>query len=202
MKGIRAIVTYNCNIMCSCCSFKCSPLKRGIMEVKNFVKRVEEAYNEGYRDYITIEGGEPFLYSGTIFKYLKGIHKLKIDKYIVTNGFWGNIDPYIDILQELKEKGVKGIIIEYDYFHSIYIEKSRIAEAIRKCILSGHDVRLRAFFNSLDMKSGEDEITYRYIKELVKEFKGVDVIFEQTANEGEYVMPSRRRKERTILFRE
>lgn len=201
MRGMRMVVTYNCNIMCSCCSYKCSPLKRGMMDLKDFYQEVTDAGEEGYGDYIIIEGGELFLHTGMLFKYLKKISKLCMKKYIVTNGFWGNCDPYLDILRDLKKWGAGGVILEYDYFHSVFIEKNVIKEAIKKCQVNGIPVRLKAFFTSGDISSREDKITYGLVKEFISEFKGLEVIFEEVIKKDEYVMPSRRKScEKAILF--
>lgn len=197
MNGIRAIVTYNCNIMCSNCRFKCAPYKKGIMSVNDFYSKFKGAYDEGYNDYLIIEGGEAFLHTGIIFKYVKKVSSININKSIVTNGFWGRLDPYLDMLQDFKKLGVNEIIIEYDYFHAEFIEKYIIAEAIIKCLKSDLNVSIRSTFLTKDINTEPDRATFELIKELQKEFRKVKFIFEEINPNN----ISRTINEKVILFR-
>jgi MoaA/NifB/PqqE/SkfB family radical SAM enzyme len=199
MKGIRAVVTYNCNIMCSNCKFKCAPYRKGIMGVSDFYRKFKDAYDEGYRDYLLIEGGETFLHTGIIFKYVKKISSININKSIVTNGFWGNIDPYLDMLQDFKKIGVNEIIIEYDYFHSAFIDKQTIMESIRKCMKSDLNVSIRSTFLTKDIKSEEDKATFELVKDFKKEFKKIKFIFDEI---NHYDRSNKSFNEKTILYKQ
>ncbi|TDT58452.1 radical SAM protein [Fonticella tunisiensis] len=206
MKGVRVVVTYNCNIMCSHCKYGCSPLKKGIMSPNEFEERVVDEYNRGFEDYIMIEGGEPFLHSGTVFKYMKKILHLNTKKYIVTNGFWGGLEPYTDILQDFKRNGLSGIVIEYDYFHSLFINMNTIKEAIIRARIADLDVKLKAVFVTGNIKDKSDIKTFEYIKKLKNEFNGIEIVFDEAhgRDREEYILPSRRNiieKERVVLYK-
>lgn len=166
MKGIVAVVTYNCNIMCSNCSYGCGPHRKGIMSPGCFKQRIDEAYGQGYGDYIEIAGGEPFLHTGIIFKYLKKIKHIETKKLIVTNGFWGRLDYYLDILSELKESGISEIILEYDSFHSVFINEETILEAIRMLHICGIEVRIRAGFETSSLRTAYDLKTLELIRSI------------------------------------
>lgn len=178
MKGTRAVVTYNCNIMCSCCNYRCGPYKKGFMSVKHFEEQIKCYYNEGYGDYIIIEGGEPLLQSGIVFKYLKSIRNLESRKYIVTNGYWGNLEAYIYILEDIKNMGLSGVILEYDYFHSRFIDFRTIQNAIEKLLQWNLEIWVKAFFLKPDINCEEDEITFSYIKKIKTNYNGVKFIFQ------------------------
>jgi MoaA/NifB/PqqE/SkfB family radical SAM enzyme len=198
MNGMKIIVTYNCNIMCSNCRYGCAPYKKGIMGVKEFHARFNEAYDDGYRDYLIIEGGEVFLHTGTVFKYLKKISSADIKKIIVTNGFWGKIDPYVNILQDLKDLGVGEIIIEYDYQHAAFIDKSVVVEAIQKALKSGLNVSVKSTFITSGLTEEADRLSFGFIKEVRERFKDVNFILDE-------VTASNRRlntyKEKVILYK-
>lgn len=197
MKGTKVIVTYNCNMMCYCCEYKCAPYKKGIMGVNDFRNKVFTSYSEGYIDYIDIAGGEPFLNPGMIFKYFKAISKIDSKKIVSTNGYWGNIEPFIDILVDLKKQGLNEIIIEYDYYHSPFIDINTIKEAIIKTLKCGIEISIKAYLNTKNLGSIEDIRSYEYIKEIKNEFKNIKLIFTNTSQNK----TSRSSNEKIILFK-
>lgn len=180
MKGIRVITTYKCNLMCSSCKYRCSPSKKGVMNPLKFKDVVESAYNEGYKDYLIIDGGEPFLYASSIYKYLKKIKAFNIKKYIVTNGYWGQLDNFIDILSDLKSFGLNGVIIEYDYYHSIFLKEEIIKEAVAKCALSNLEVQIKSCFNTDGIKDEMDIETFEFVRRIKVEFNIAGFIFEKS----------------------
>lgn len=177
MKGINIVVTYKCNIKCSLCKYNCGPHRKGMMGIKNFKNEVEKAYNEGFNNYIIIEGGEPLLEPATTYKYLKSVWMLKADKYIISNGFWGNADIYIDILEDLKKVGLKGIIFEYNFFHSIFININVLRDAALMCMKAGIEVIFKADFISGNIKNQIDIKTFEYVKSIKREFRNAKFIF-------------------------
>lgn len=204
MGGLRIVVTYNCNIMCSHCKYKCGPFRKGMMDTGTFRNRVIQGYEEGYSDYMIIEGGEPLLHAGAVYKYLKKIKNLEMKKYIVTNGFWGNIEQYLFILEDFKRIGLHGIIIEYDYFHSIFINLPTVKNAIAKSLISGISVSIRASFVTNDIRTDADKKTFEYIKEIRNDFKNISFIFDEACNNdlAPRVKGKINDKERIILYRE
>lgn len=173
MKGMRLIVTRNCNITCSHCEYECGPHRKGIMSVKNFKNNFLEGYREGFNEYIIIEGGEIMNHSGIVFKYLKGISSYDIKKILVTNGFWGNLEIYRDILKELRNIGASTMLFEYDYFHSLYIELDTIRKAIMKATECGFDIEIKCSFITNNIGVEIDEITFNYIKYFKEHFNNI-----------------------------
>jgi MoaA/NifB/PqqE/SkfB family radical SAM enzyme len=201
MKGINIIVTYKCNIRCSSCKYNCGPHRKGMMDIKDFKSKIEKAYMDGYNNYIIIEGGEPLLESAIIFKYLKSILIINSDKYIITNGFWGNADIYMDILGDLKKVGLKGIIFEYDFFHSIFINMNVLREAILMCMKSGLEVMFKADFISGDIKNEIDIRTFDYIKNIKREFSNSKFIFNDLNKNTKIFGRSYLKEERVIYYK-
>lgn len=204
MNGIRIIVTYNCNFMCGNCRYKCGPYRKGIMEVNSFRNKIVKLYEDGYKDYIIIEGGEPFLYIGMIYKYLKKIKNIDAKKYIITNGFWGNIETYLYSLSELKEIGLYGIIIEYDYFHSAFIDISTIKCAIEKALKNGLNVTLKAVFLTKDISVKADILTFDFIKRIRESYKNIGYIFECiNANDQNSLLKFKTNiKEKVVMYKD
>ncbi|SKA90233.1 4Fe-4S single cluster domain-containing protein [Caloramator quimbayensis] len=202
MNGMRFIVTYNCNFSCSSCRYKCGPYKKGVMDSNIFRNKALKLYEEGYKDYLIIEGGEPFLHIGTIYKYLKKIKNIDSKKYIITNGFWGKMDTYLYSLSDLKEMGLYGIIIEYDYFHSAFIDILTIKSAIEKALLNGLNISVRAAFLTRDISVKADIITFEYIKEIRKNYKNIGYIFEDAnfKKQSLLIKPKSAIREKVIFY--
>lgn len=201
MKGINIIVTYKCNIRCSFCKYNCGPHRKGMMEIKDFKNEIEKAYMDGYNNYIIIEGGEPLLESAIIFKYLKSILIINADKYIITNGFWGKANIYMDILCDLKKVGMKGIIFEYDFFHSVFINMDVIREAVLMCMKSGLEVMFKANFISSDIKNEIDIRTFEYIKNIKREFNNSKFIFNDLNKNTKIFGRSYLKEEKVIFYK-
>lgn len=202
MKGIKIFVTYKCNIICPFCTYNCGPHRKGIMKVNDFRSKVEKAYNSGYRNYIVIEGGEPLLEPAMIYKYLKTTYRLNMDKYIITNGFWGNNEIFLDILEGLKGVGLKGIIFEYDFFHSLFISMDILREAVLVCNKLGLESIFRANFISGDIKNEIDIKTFEQIKKIRKEFNSSRFIFNDLNKDTAIFGRSYIKEEKIILYRE
>ncbi|WP_342455509.1 radical SAM protein [Caloramator sp. Dgby_cultured_2] len=177
MKGVRVIVTYQCNFLCHHCRFRCAPYKRGFMNQDEFEDKVLEAINEGYNNYIIIEGGEVFLNPSMLFRYLKKIKDIDIKKYVITNGSWGNLDIYFRILKDLKGFGLSGIILEYDYFHKPFIDEDKLKDAIDKVLKNDLELILKGILLTDDISTYEDIETLKEIKKLMDK-KINKVIFE------------------------
>ncbi|MCX7904680.1 MAG: radical SAM protein [Caloramator sp.] len=179
MKGIRIIVTYQCNFLCHHCRYRCAPYKRGFMNQDEFEKRALDAIKDGYNNYIIIEGGEVFLNPSMLFKYLKKIKDIEIKKYVVTNGFWGNLDIYFRILKNLKDIGLAGIILEYDYFHKPFIDEDKLKGAIDKVLKNDLELIFKGILLTDDISTYEDIETLKEIKKLMRPIN-CKVIFEST----------------------
>lgn len=201
MSGINIVVTYKCNIRCPFCRYNCGPSRRGIMKIKDFKNEVLRAYSAGYNSYIVIEGGEPFLEPAMIFKYLKNIHRLNADKYVITNGFWGNREIFWDILRDMKKVGLKGIIFEYDFFHSVFISMDTLREAVMMCRKLGLEVSFKANFISGNIKNEIDIKTFEYIKNIKKEFNNAGFIFNDLNKNSMIFGRSYLKKEKVILYK-
>lgn len=201
MKGISVVVTYKCNIRCSCCRYDCGPHRKGIMGIGEFTYQIEKNYRDGFSNYIIIEGGEPLLESAIVFKYLKSIKMINADKYIVTNGYWGNIDMYLDILGDFKKVGLKGIIFEYDFFHSVFINMDILREAVLMCEKSGLERMFRADFLSGDIKNEIDFKTFEYIKDIKREFNNSKFIFNELNKNTKVFGRSYLKEERVIYYK-
>ncbi|SEF84957.1 4Fe-4S single cluster domain-containing protein [Caloramator fervidus] len=203
MKGIRAVVTYHCNFMCSSCRYKCAPFKRGIMNPLHLRIEVLKAIEEGFNDYLIIEGGEVFLNAEVIYKYLKKLKDVNIKKYVVTNGYWGNFDIYNRILYDLRKLNLSGVIIEYDYFHSFFVDIKTVKEAAKKVLNNNLDLIIRANICTKDLSSPEDIKTIEDIK-LIKDGVHCKVIFEGIKDFGIKEILNKRwqKDEKIILYKQ
>lgn len=177
MGGIQIAVTYHSNICCSCCSYNCAPYKRGWMQPDQFQNNVEKAVAQGYTDFIQIEGGEPFLNSALLYRYLRSILKYHIPVYIRTNGFWGNLQPYTEILGKLMENGLRGITLEYDFFHSASIDFKTAIHALQTAGRTGLERRVLAHFETSDISTIQDEKTFQYLKAFRSHYVDMRYIF-------------------------
>jgi hypothetical protein len=123
-----------------------------------------------------------------------GSHAWNIVK---VNGTWYNIDLTWD--DPITSNGKQ--ILEYDYFHSRFIDFKTIMNAIEKSLQWNLEVWIKAFFLKPDINCEEDEITFDYIKKIKKSYSGVKFIFKSPGKEE---MPYRRAigvEEKTFVYK-
>lgn len=198
MKGTKVIVTYKCNCRCHSCEFSCGPEKKGYMRPDSFKKEVLEAAEEGYSDYVTIAGGEPFLRPGMIIKYLKSINNLNGIKSIITNGFWGSSEGYIYMLSEMKTMGLNNVIIDFGYMNNDFIDFSTVLGAVRLTERAELKATLRIGFVTEGIKHPWDQEMFENIKKLKVSDQKLKFIF-YSLRESEFKEQKKESHEKLIL---
>ena len=93
MKGVHFLLTYRCDLECDHCFVWGSPKAKGVFTLKQIGNILTEAKKSGTVNYVSIEGGEPFLY------YLIMV---KTVKEAVNLGFHGRFFPTAIGLRVLK----------------------------------------------------------------------------------------------------
>ncbi len=134
-QSIGLITNYKCTFSCKHCLYASSPyIDENINE--NNLYKIIDLINENlpYVD-LHIGGGEPLLNYETIIKLLKYIHtKSNINlEYLETNGFLllKNTDKK---LQELKQTGLKTLLLSIDPFHGEFISVNQLKFLLNKII--------------------------------------------------------------------
>ena len=139
------ILSYKCNAQCRHCIYASSPhWERNWMEEKELHillkilkgKIQPSPYGKdriGANYGLHFTGGEPFLNFPLLLKAVELAEKAGIPSlFVETNAFWAREDEKtFKILKELKERGLKGILISVNPFIVEYVPFQRIERAVR-----------------------------------------------------------------------
>ena len=132
LKGCEFLLTFKCVAKCSHCSYRASPLRHGVMAVDDFKDYMTVLAREQSLNWITFNGGEPFLFYKTLKRCIEIAHKLGQKEIgVFTSGYWGgNQTNARRKLHELKKAGLSSICFSVDAFHQEFVPFRSVRTAI------------------------------------------------------------------------
>jgi len=118
LTGIHLLLTYRCTRECDHCFVWGSPLQTGVMTLPQIRRIFEQAAALGGISGVAVEGGEPFLYYGTLVEAVREAHGRGWGTEVVTNGYWASsVQDALAALAPLREAGLDAITISEDGYH-------------------------------------------------------------------------------------
>ena len=114
------LLTENCNAECSHCWFDSKKEKTmTLIEAKNYIEKIREIPTISW---LSITGGEPFLYPELVENLIKYSNDSGLKTEIVTNCFWAETrEKAFKLLNRLKYAGLNVLNISVDDFHQIWV---------------------------------------------------------------------------------
>jgi len=157
---------------CDHCFVWGSPSAKGVMRLTDVLKILEEAKRLGTVNYISIEGGEPFLYYPIMIRALEEAVKLGYHVEILSNCYWStSVEDAVEWLLPVAETGNAELSLSSDPYHGEGWEINEVKNAIKAAKKLGIPVGVisikdpRAKFpcpNELEgVKIDQSEIMYR-----------------------------------------
>lgn len=134
------ITNYSCSSRCRHCLYACSPQRdKSYIESDTLHTICGVLLKHGCTS-IHIGGGEPFLQIEKLLESIDVITGYGIDiEYIETNASWFN-DNKQNVLQQLKEHGVRTLLISISPFHNEFVPFSKTKAFIAACHNAGINV--------------------------------------------------------------
>ena len=123
LKRLEFTLTRKCNSQCIHCQVDASPLRKGVIEVKDAYNYLAEATAVSDLESFMIFGGEPTLYPKRAIAIFNKASQFRIPKIdMITNGIWGKNKAAAEKLAEkLETAGVNKVNISVDPFHIQHI---------------------------------------------------------------------------------
>jgi len=123
LKRLEFTLTRKCNSQCIHCQADASPLRKGVMQVKDAYNYLAEATAVSDLESFMIFGGEPMLYPKRVIAIFKKASQFGIPKIeMITNGVWGKNKATAEKLaRKLKAACVNDLNISVDAFHLQFI---------------------------------------------------------------------------------
>ena len=133
------ITNYFCTSSCQHCLYKCSPRwEKRYIEPDTAEKNLSAVRALGCRS-VHIGGGEPLLRPDRLGTVLEVAARVGIAvDYVETNSSWfRDIESATDRLSQLREKGLRTLLVSISPFHNEQIPFSRVQGVIEAARLSG-----------------------------------------------------------------
>jgi MoaA/NifB/PqqE/SkfB family radical SAM enzyme len=148
LRGIHFLLTYRCDLECDHCFVWGSPKAKGVFTLKQIRNILTEAKKLGTVNYVSIEGGEPFLYYPIMIKTVEEAVNLGFRVEILSNCYWATCpEDAVEWLLPIAEAGNVGLSLSSDFYHGENWETPEVKNAVEAA-------------NSLNMKAGILAVRY------------------------------------------
>lgn len=177
--GTSFLLTFKCTAKCRHCSYRGSPSRiNDHIKLNNAKSWLTDLVKTQPLDWLTVHGGEPFLYFDILKQILRKASELGIPRIgVITNAYWAiNQEKTEQKLTELIDAGLNRITVSVDAFHQEYIPFERARTAIEVSANLGFDkVWVDSYFlNPKEIQSSSDLKTNLAIERL-SHIQGVEV---------------------------
>jgi MoaA/NifB/PqqE/SkfB family radical SAM enzyme len=132
LKGVHFLLTYKCDLECDHCFVWGSPKAKGAFTVEQVKNILAEAKKLGTVNYVSIEGGEPFLYYPIMVKTVKEAVNLGFNVEILSNCYWATCpeDAKEWLLPIAEAKDIR-LSLSSDLYHGEEWERREVKNAVR-----------------------------------------------------------------------
>ncbi len=132
LKGVHFLLTYRCDLECDHCFVWGSPKAKGVFTLKQIRNILTEAKKLGTVNFVSIEGGEPFLYYPIMIKTLQEAVNLGFHVEILSNCYWATCqeDAVEWLLPIANARNVK-LSLSSDLYHGESWESEQVRNAVK-----------------------------------------------------------------------
>jgi hypothetical protein len=170
LKRLEFTLTRKCNSQCIHCQADASPLRKGVMQVKDAYNYLAEATAVSNLESFMVFGGEPMLYPKRTIAIFKKASQFRIPRIeMITNGFWGKNKATAEKLaKKLKTAGINDVNISVDAFHVQHIPLEYPRNAALALLKAGvEDIKWNvALIESINGANEYDKKTAQILKTL------------------------------------
>jgi organic radical activating enzyme len=148
LKGVHFLLTYRCDLECDHCFVWGSPKAKGVFTLKQIRNILTEAKKLGTVNYVSLEGGEPFLYYPIMIKTAEEAANLGFRVEILSNCYWATCqEDAAEWLLPIAKVGNVDLSLSSDFYHGEAWETREVKNAVKAA-------------NTLNMKTGILAIKY------------------------------------------
>ena len=118
LKGVHFLLTYRCDLECDHCFVWGSPKAKGTFTFRQVKNILQEAKKLKTVDYVSLEGGEPFLYYPIIVKTVEEAVRLGFHVEILSNCYWATCsEDAMEWLDPIAKLGNVKLSLSSDLYH-------------------------------------------------------------------------------------
>jgi len=142
LKGVHFLLTYRCDLECDHCFVWGSPKAKGVFTLKQISEILDEARKISSMNYISVEGGEPFLYYPIMVRAVRESVNRGFHVEVLSNCYWATCpEDAVEWLLPLAEAGDVELTLSSDLYHGEMWATDNVKNAVKAA-------------KSLNMKAG------------------------------------------------
>ena len=178
VQGVSFLLTFRCNSECKHCAYQAGPQGRGVIDTNNAKRWLKELVETQPLRWLTLHGGEPFLYLELMMEILHLAKELGVPRRgAITNGFWAkDQETARQILENLRHSGLNCITFSVDGFHQEFVPFHKVRQAIEAATIVGFEkVWIDGYYlESLNAENQYDRMTRKLLDELA-DVDGIEI---------------------------
>jgi len=141
LKGVHFLLTYRCDSECNHCFVWGSPKSKGVFTLEGIRNILAKAKKLGTVTYVSIEGGEPFLYYPIMVKAVRVAVSLGFAVEVLSNCYWASCpEDALEWLRPIAEAGDVKLSLSSDPYHG----ESWISDEVRNAVKAARTLNLKA----------------------------------------------------------
>ena len=185
--GASFLITFRCPSKCEHCAYNAGPEQEGHINQNDAKRWLSELVESQQFEWLTLHGGEPFLYIDEMKAILRLAKELDIPRRgAITNGYWART-PQIakKMLEDLSDAGLNRITFSVDGFHQKYIDINNVKLGLEAAISIGIEkVWVDSYYlESIDSPNMYDRMTKSALR-FVEGMNDVEYSIHQVDFEG------------------
>jgi MoaA/NifB/PqqE/SkfB family radical SAM enzyme len=140
LKGVHFLLTYKCDLECDHCFVWGNPQAREVFTLEKIRNILDEAKKLGTVNYVSIEGGEPFLYYPIMVTAVKEALKLGFHVEVLSNCYWAtSSEDAREWLLPMAEVGDVQLSLSSDLYHG----EEWVVGAVKNAVRAASALKMR-----------------------------------------------------------
>jgi MoaA/NifB/PqqE/SkfB family radical SAM enzyme len=132
LKGVHFLLTYRCDLECDHCFVWGSPKAKGVFTLKHICEILDEARKISFVNYISIEGGEPFLYYPIMARAVRESVNRDFHVEVLSNCYWATCpEDALEWLLPLAEAEDVELTLSSDLYHGETWATDEVKNAVK-----------------------------------------------------------------------
>jgi len=132
LKGVHFLLTYKCDLECDHCFVWGSPKAKGAFTLEQIRNILAEAKKLGTVNYVSIEGGEPFLHYPIMVKAVREAVNFGFHVEILSNCYWATCpEDAVEWLLPIAEAKNVELSLSSDLYHGESWESKEVRNAVK-----------------------------------------------------------------------
>ena len=141
LQGVHFLLTYKCGLECDHCFVWGSPKAQGAFTLERIRRILTEAKKLRTVNFVSAEGGEPFLYYPILVHLVREATSLGFHVEVLSNCYWANsVEDAVEWLLPM----AKAESIEFSFGSDLYHGETWETEEVRNALKAANKLKIKA----------------------------------------------------------